>query len=123
MGKSTTWMVSMNKLADQGRLGSVMVRLMMVLQDFALANDAMEKWRTEEHPKLQERKRGAARYFLRLQVSHMFEACEIIKNEMEASDELKQAVEACDPQTNKSYRAVLKFLKSDDYKLMLRIRN
>ena len=36
MGKTTTWMVNMKKL------GGLMVRLMMALQDFALANHAMQ---------------------------------------------------------------------------------
>ena len=41
MAKTTTTLVSMTRLADQGELGGVMVRLMMAIQDFALANHAM----------------------------------------------------------------------------------
>ncbi|MGH8564431.1 MAG: hypothetical protein ACREXW_10210 [Gammaproteobacteria bacterium] len=123
MSKSTTWMVSMNRLAQQGETGGIMVRLMMVLQDYALANHAMETWKKEEDPKRKDRKVGAGRYFLRLQMSHLFEAFEIIKKEIEKSDELKAAIEACDTQTKKSYQALLEFLKGDDYKLLLHIRN
>ena len=52
MSKSMTWTVSMKKLADHGELGGVMVRLMMVLQDFALANHSMGGWKAEEGQKL-----------------------------------------------------------------------
>ena len=33
MGKTTTWMVNMEKLVGQGELGGLMVRLMMALQE------------------------------------------------------------------------------------------
>jgi len=85
MGKTTTWMVNMKKLAGQGELGG----LMMALQDFALANHAMQAWKTEQSLKLKSRKVGAARYFLRMQISHIFEAFEIVQNEIEPSAELK----------------------------------
>ena len=94
MGKSTTWMVSLKKLSDQGELGGVMVRLMMVLQDFALANHSMETWKTEQNRKLKSRKVGAGRYFLRLQLSHLLEAFKIVQNEIETSAELKAAIGA-----------------------------
>jgi len=96
---------------------------MMVLQDFALANHAMEAWKTEHSLKLRSRKIGAARYFLRMQISHVFEAFEIVQNEIEKSAELKAAIEACDARTKKSYQTVIDFIKSDDYKLLSRIRN
>ena len=123
MGRSTTWMVSMKKLADKDKLGGLMVRLMMVLQDFALANHSMGTWKAEENRKLKDRKVGAGRYFLRLQLSHIFEAFKIIEKEIEKSADLKAAIESCDARTKKSYQALLEFLKSEDYKLLLRIRN
>jgi hypothetical protein len=123
MSKTTTWMVSMKKLADRAELGGLMVRLMMALQDFALANHAMQTWKTEQSQKLKGRKVGAARYFLRMQISHIFEAFEIIQNEIEQSAALKTAIEACNAQTKKSYQTVIEFIKSDDYNLLLRIRN
>lgn len=116
-------MVSLKKLSDQGELGGVMVRLMMVLQDFALANHSMETWKTEQNRKLKSRKVGAGRYFLRLQLSHLLEAFKIVQNEIETSAELKAAIGACDTQTKKSYQTVIDFMGSDDYNLLLRIRN
>ena len=52
-----------------------------------------------EDLKLESRKVGAARYFLRMQISHIFEAFEIVQNEIELSAEPKAAIEACDAQT------------------------
>jgi hypothetical protein len=92
MGKTTTWMVNMKKLVGQGELGGVMVRLMMALQDFAQANHAMQAWKTEQSLKPKSRKVGAGRYFLRMQISHIFEAFEIVQNEIEPSAELKAAL-------------------------------
>ena len=122
MGKSTTSLISMTRLAEQGELGGVMVRLMMVLQDFALANHAMAGWKAEKNGKLKDRHIGAGRYFLRLQMSHIFEAFALIE-EIQKSDDLRATVEACDAQTKKSFVALETFMKSDDYKLLLVIRN
>lgn len=121
MSSTTTW-ISTERLAEHGELGGIMVRLMMALQDFALADHSMGTWKAEEDHKLQDRKVGAVRYFLRLQLSHVFEAFEIIK-EIEEQCELRAAVDACDRQTVKAYQTVIEFMKGDDYNLLLRIRN
>lgn len=122
MQKTTTWIVSIEKLAKLGDLGAVMVRLMTAVQDFALANHAMETWKAEQNRRLQGRKLGARMYFLRLQMSHIYEAFAIIK-EIKDSPALTATVDKCDPKTRRSYQTLLKFLKSDDYKLLRRIRN
>ncbi|MGO8843184.1 MAG: hypothetical protein ACLQF1_19310 [Methyloceanibacter sp.] len=116
-------MVSIEKLAKLGNLGGVMVSLMISVQDFALANHAMEGWKTEENPNLKSRKIGARMYFLRLQMSHIFEAFEIITKKIEKSADLKAAIAACDPQTRSSYQVLLDFLETADYDRLLRIRN
>jgi hypothetical protein len=51
-----------------------------------------------------------------------FRSVRDVQNEIEPNAELKAAIEACDAQTKKSYQTVIKFIKSDDYKLLLRIR-
>jgi hypothetical protein len=81
----------MIRLADQGELGGVMVRLMMVIQDFALANDAMGSWKAEKNGKYKHCYLAAGRYFLRLQMSHILDAFELVE-EIQKSDELKGAV-------------------------------
>jgi hypothetical protein len=122
MSKTTTKLVSMTRLADQGELGGIMVRLMMVIQDFALANHAMGSWKAEKDGKYKHRHIAAGRYFLRLQMSHILEAFELVE-EIQKSDELKAAVLACDKQTRKSFEALEAFMNGEDYKLLLVIRN
>ena len=82
----------------------------------------MGTWKAEEDHKLQDRKIGAVRYFLRLQLSHLFEAFEIIK-EIKERCELRAAVDASDRQTVKAYQTVVEFMNGDDYKLLRRVRN
>src|SRR5262245_53385167 len=80
---------------------------MMIVQDFGLSNHAMEMWKQEEG-KRKSRKTGAGRYFLRLQMSHMFEAFDIIKDEIEKSEILKKAIAACDERTRNKHRFPLR---------------
>jgi hypothetical protein len=115
-------MVSMTKLAEQGELGGLMVRLMMAVQDFALANHAMGKWKAERDGKYKDRYIAAGRYFLRLQMSHILETFELVE-EIQKSDDLKAALAACDAETQKSFAKLQEFMKNDDYKLLLMVRN
>jgi hypothetical protein len=123
VSKTTTWAVDLKKLADASELGSVMVRLMMALQDFALANHAMGAWKSEASPKLKNREIGAARYFLRLQIAHLREALKIVNEEIEKNDNLKAAVAACDAPTKRSYQTAVDFSRGGDNKLVERIRS
>jgi len=52
----------------------------------------------------------------------MFEAFDIIEKEIETDEKLEGAIETCDALTMKSYRALLDFMKTDDFKLLTRIR-
>lgn len=47
---SRTKVVNISKLARDPALGSVLVRLMMVINDFSIANDALGFWRADETP-------------------------------------------------------------------------
>jgi hypothetical protein len=41
---STTRNVRLGALADKGKLGSVLIRLMMVMNDMSLAMDGLARW-------------------------------------------------------------------------------
>jgi hypothetical protein len=64
----------------------------------------------------------AGRYFIRLQLSHLNEALNIIW-QMESSDAFKGAVLTCDREIKKSYQKLVTFLDSDDWKKMNALRN
>jgi hypothetical protein len=114
--------VKFRKLAGNGELGQILVRLMMACNDFSLANESLGVWRNPETRKQQSRAAGAARYFLRLQVSHVCEAMDIV-DEIERSATLKAAVEATDGRTQASFDRLRAFKRSGRYKTMKLITN
>lgn len=122
MSKSTTNMVRFAKIAENAELGDVLVRLMMACNDFSLANESLGRWRNPQTKKEEGRAKGALRYFLRLQVSHICEALDII-DEIEKSAALRAALAATDSRTRSSFEALKKFKKSPIYKTMKLIRN
>ena len=61
-------------------------------------------------------------YFAGIQMAHVYEAMTIIRDISE-SDVLREAVERCDATTKTSVKKLCDFLNSDDYKILLRIRN
>jgi hypothetical protein len=74
MGRSTTNVLRFAKIAEDRELGSVMVQLMIASNDLALAHESLGYWRNPRTRKEENRATGALRYFLRLQIAHVFEA-------------------------------------------------
>ena len=122
MSRSTTNIVKFGNLAASDELGSVLVRLMMACNDFSLARECFGMWRRPETRKQETRAASAQRYFLRLQISHVCEAMDII-DEIERSSKLRKAVEAADAQTQASFNELKALKKSPRYKAMKLIRN
>jgi hypothetical protein len=58
----------------------------------------------------------------RMQMGHVYEALLIIQT-IKANPRLTAAVKRCDQRTQASFDAVAVFLKSDDFKILRRIRN
>jgi len=110
------------KLLDDKQLASVLVRLMMAVNDISVAYDAYEHWeRTTGHKKVA-RREGGKLYYGRMMHSHVYEALQII-DEIEKSPALMAIVGKCSAKTQSSFDALAKFLKSSDYTLLCRIRN
>jgi len=119
---STTKQVSMRVLAEQGDIGGLLLRLMMVLQDYAFANKAMtEIGRPSKKKRQGDLKRAGGRYYLRLQISHSFEALRII-DEIEANKEFEGMLLGCNKETKKAYEKLKAFRAHPDFKFMTRIR-
>jgi hypothetical protein len=117
---SRTWTAKTSALAADKELSSVIVRLMMALNDLAIANDGLSEW--TDNPKRLDRQQGGRLYYGRMLMSHVFEALEIIKD-IQRSSNLKRAIENCDGETRASFDAVAAFLTCGDYKMLARIRN
>jgi hypothetical protein len=122
MASSRTRISTLEKVSAKGNVGAVGVRLMMALNDMSLANDSLTQWHTEQPRNRRGRQTGAKMYFLRVLISHTFEALEIIK-EIRDTPELAKAVEQCDAQTQTSFAAVVNAIGADEYNRMRRIRN
>jgi hypothetical protein len=121
---SRTKIVNISKLAADPRLGSILVRLMMVLNDFSIANDAVGFWRADESPKRQARSAEAARYFVGLQISHVFEGMLDIVRQIETTPALMDAVNRCDAPTRTEFAALVAYRATQDFQqIMGRIRN
>lgn len=123
MSRSTHEFAQLDAIASKGELGSVLIRLMMVINDMSLAMDAQRRWTEEAKAERQHRERGAKIYFIRLQVSHIYEAMKIVE-ETRDSPALMRAVDRSDPFTKKGFAALLAFIASPEFrKVMGRIRN
>jgi hypothetical protein len=122
MSRSTTNVVKFSWLAADSDLGQVLVRLMMACNDFSIANDMLGHWRTPTTRKQEARAESAQRYFLRLQISHVCEAMDIV-DEIEGSPKLKAALAATDAQTQSSFDKLKKYKQGKHYTTMKLIRN
>ena len=124
MSSSRTKIISMDKLAQDTVLGSVLVRLMMVINDFSIANDAVGMWRSDTTIKRILRRDEAVRYFVAVHISHVFEGMLKIIKEIEESAALLDAVGRCDRPTQREFHELVAYRKTDDFqKIMGRIRN
>ena len=122
MSRSTTNVVKFSKLATDSELGQILVRLMMACNDFSIANEMMGQWRNPTTRKQEARAPSAQRNFLRLQISHICEAMDIV-DEIERSPKLKAALAAADAQTQASFDKLKKYKKGKHYTTMKLIRN
>jgi hypothetical protein len=119
---SKTWTVRTAKLIADKEAASVVVCLMMAMNDIAMANDGLGEWtNTRERRKLA-RQIGGRLYYGRMLMAHVYEALSIIE-EIQNSPKLKSLVDACDPETRTSFDAVAAFLRTADYGMLCRIRN
>ncbi len=119
---STTRVVHSRKLVVDKKIASVVLRLMMAMNDIGVANDALQEWQKTKDKKKKQRKDGGKLYYGRMQSAHIYEALLIIE-EIGKTPSLKAAVGRCDVKTVRSFKTVAAFLVTDDYKVLRRIRN
>lgn len=121
--RSTTRNVRLGSIADKGKLGSILIRLMMVMNDMSLAMDGQVRWTGDNAARRQHREIGARIYFARLQLSHLYEGLKIVR-EIDGDAELKKVVDASGAFTKKCFTKLVAFRGSAEYeKIMGRIRN
>jgi hypothetical protein len=109
-------------LAGKGKLGTVLVRLMMFVNDLGLCNDALEQWHKYEDEPHKKRSAGAKMYFVRLMIAHIFEALKIV-NKINGDPDLKYTVGQCDRKTQELFKKVVAIVGTDQAKTMGKVRN
>jgi hypothetical protein len=95
-----------------------------VINDFSIANDAVGFWRSDTSRRRVNRRDEAARYFVALQISHVYEGMLKIIEEIEDTPDLLAAVARCDHPTRSEFAQLAAYRKTPDFqKVMGRIRN
>jgi hypothetical protein len=77
VARTHTRLIDYRKLHARGKSATLVIKLMIACNDLQLANEAFSQWKDEQPPNRANRQLGARRYFLRLQIAHLFEAFKI----------------------------------------------
>lgn len=119
---SKTRLTTFRRIAGAGEIAPQLVQLMMAVNDLGIADHGLRYWAETPPPEHQERVQGAKSYFVRLQIAHTFEALKIIGKIQRTPDFLKM-VEQCDRQTREAFQRLAKFIGTQKYKSMKRMRD
>jgi hypothetical protein len=122
MARSSTRIIRSAKLLEDRERASVILRMMMAVNDAGLAANALQEWTESVDRRKRARFQGGQMYFSRISMAHCFEVFKIL-DEIEKSPKLREAVQDCDSETRKSYATLRAFRASSDYKVLLLVRN
>lgn len=121
--RSSTRIVNMDKLATNPKIGSLLVRLMMVSNDIALANESHAMWAESETGKRARRRQEARRYAVRMIISHINEGMVLIR-EINQDTDLRALLAQSHAKTQAAFAELVSYGASQEFKkLILRIRN
>jgi hypothetical protein len=122
MARSTTRIIHTARLAADNDLASLVLGLMMSVNDLVMAHHAMANWVSSEVPREYHRKDGGLLYYGRMQSGHVYEALQIIKK-IARTPKLRAYIDQCDAQTVGLFSELETFTNGPDHELLLRIRN
>lgn len=109
MTRTRTIIVDFQRLALLGNSAATVIKLMMACNDLQLANEALVEWKKEQ-PRLRKcREVGAQMYFVRLMMSHLYEALKIVEH-IHIDESLLRLVKQCDQRTQNSFHELESFL-------------
>lgn len=109
MPATSTKIVDFDELQRRETTAPIMVKLMMVCNDLSLANESLVRWKEEQSRMQKHRKLGAKMYFVRIQLSHLFEGLKVIE-EIRKNSELMALLSQCDTRTQDSFYALERVL-------------
>jgi hypothetical protein len=110
MERTRTLLVNIRKLDRQGDEGVIVLRLMMACNDLTTANQALGACREDKCEKTDYIRRGAAMYFVRLQMAHLHEALKIV-SEIRGYQSLLSLINDCPHGTADRFAQLLRFVE------------
>jgi hypothetical protein len=117
-----TRLTNFKKLSDKGELGIILGRLMLAVNDLSIANDALGQWMGEQTGIRKTREKGAKMYFVRILISHVFEALKII-NKIKSTPDLMNVIDGSPKVIKGHFDKCAKVVGTKDYLLMKAMRN
>lgn len=109
MSRTSTKFIDFQKLRNQGQSAITVVKLMMACNDLSLANEALSVWKEDQPNMRKQRQIGAGMYFVRTQLSHLYEGLKII-DLIRNDSTLLSFLKRCDNQTQESFKKLEEFL-------------
>lgn len=109
MARTSTRYVNFQTLLARGRSAATVVKLMMACNDLSLANQALDHWKRDQPNAKKPRQIGAGMYFIRTELSHLYEGLKVIE-EIRNDPALLALVSQCDAQTQQSFHELENFL-------------
>lgn len=91
---SRTKLVSIDKIARDPEVGSMLIRLMMVMNDCAIAEESATMWRGRTDEKTRVKQQEAFKFFVELQIGHLHEGLALIR-EIAKKPNLRDLVNQC----------------------------
>jgi hypothetical protein len=108
-------------IADS-EFSSIIVRLMMAVNDASIVNALLKDWCASEDKVHKWRKSNGRLFLAKLQMAYGFEALSIVKD-VKASEALKAHIEKLSEAARKAFEELVVFTDSADYTLLAEFRN
>jgi hypothetical protein len=116
-------LTTFTKLNNKGELGVVLGRLMLAMNDIGIANDALAGWMGEQAKAIRaDRQRGAKMYFVRMLISHVFEAL-LIVGKIRLTPVLRAVVDQSAAPTREAFERCANVIGTAKYKQMKDLRS
>ncbi len=101
---TNTKYIKFSKIESMGKDAHTIIKLMMVFNDIALANEGLSKYKALGQDDVD---RGKAMYYVRLQASHIYEGIDVLK-EVIGNQNLNSLLSKCSSESQKAFSDLIK---------------
>ncbi|MDP1838957.1 MAG: hypothetical protein Q8N31_04680 [Reyranella sp.] len=106
--KSKTKLVSFDKIACDPDIGTMLIRLMMVMNDCAIAEESATMWRARSDERTRIKQQEAFKFFVELQIGHLHEGLALIR-EIAKKPKFRALVDQCAQVTQEQFDHLRKY--------------